>query len=112
MTIHLTVMQNDVAPVPLYTILDQNGNPLNLTNASVTFHMTDYYTGEVIVNAAATILQLNTNAATFGQVAYYWQTSDTATPGLYLAWWIVNFGSGPQHTPPDDSFLIMVNAKF
>src|SRR4051812_21772858 len=103
---HLTLVKDDLAPAALTTLTDGSGNRVNLTGASVNFRMVDYYTNEVIVNTSATVLQNNDNADTWGQVAYFWREGDTATAGLYVAWWIVDQGSGLEHYPTDRSFLI------
>ena len=89
MTQKLYVVQNDLAPVPSATLLDQQGLPIDLYGMSVGFRLVNNATkAPVVDNKRATILQ--NGAVGKGQVIYYWQTGDTATPGLYRGFWIVS----------------------
>lgn len=108
----LTLLAGDVAPIPATTVLDSNFQPVSLQGATVSFRMVDFYTNVEKVNAAAIKLQNDSNPATWGQIAYYWTTTDTDTPGLYVAWFIVDFNPGqPEHFPKDNSFLIKINTN-
>lgn len=106
----LIVCQNDVLPVPSATLTDSVGQPLNIgqSGTTVRFRMVDFITGAVQVDAPAVVLQNNSTQATYGQVAYYWQTGDTARQALYQAWFIVDFGNGTQRFPAEGSYYIRV----
>jgi hypothetical protein len=104
----LILVQDDVAPVPQAVLTDTAGNPLNLEGASVRFRLVDYRSGLWAVDRPATILQNTPNLGTWGQVAYYWQQGDTHVPGLYRATFITDYGNGPQHFPPDNSYFILI----
>lgn len=86
--------QGNTLPIITATLVDASGNVANLTGASVHFHMTNPFHGNVI-NAAATIVN-----ATLGQVSYAWQTGDTNNTGTYSCEWYVVFASGAQETYP------------
>jgi hypothetical protein len=105
----LILGQGDVAPPAQATLTDVAGNPLNLAGASVRFRMAEYRDRVVAVDAQAAVLQNTAVQATWGQVAYHWRQSDTAAPGLYLAWFVVDFGNGPQHFPPTNDWFVLIN---
>ena len=94
MTTVFYIKQANTLPVYTDTLTDASGNVINLTGATVTFHMTNMFAGNV-VNATATIV----NAA-LGQVSYSWQSGDTSIPGTYSAEWAVVFSGGSQETFP------------
>lgn len=106
----LKMVAGDVGPVPLAYLQDALGNPLNLDGAVLRFRMVNYHTGEVGVDGQAESLQITENPDTWGQVTYYWQPEDTQNPGLYLAYFIADFGNGPQHFPADDSYFVLIRA--
>jgi hypothetical protein len=96
----------DVGPPLDEQLVDQNGTPINLTGATVTFRMVEYFQKTfVAVNSLSAMILDAIN----GKVRYQWTTGDTATPGLYLAWFVVNWGGGPQHFPQDDSLIIKID---
>lgn len=88
------------------TLLDSNGNAVNLTGSAVKFHMTSWDRSTVIVNASATG-PAGGALDTTGQVQYQWLTADTLIAGVYRAEWQVTFASGLIETFPDDSFAIV-----
>lgn len=97
----LFIRQNDTVPPLLTVINDQNGNPLNLSGASVTFTMrSEQSTNPVKLLGSASI----TNAST-GSVQFSWNTADTATPGLYAAEWHVTQSGGGTYTYPNNGYL-------
>lgn len=100
MSADLTITQGDSTPVLTATITDQNGNPVNLTSATVTFVMRLGSATAPAVNAAATIL-----SATAGTVQYSWATEDTATVGLYAAQFRCTLSGGATYTYPNQGFL-------
>ena len=72
--------QNDTAPSIRATLKDGSGSVIDLTGASVRFHMKDL-SGTVKIDTAATII----SPATSGIVQYNWTGSDTDTAGTYYA---------------------------
>lgn len=93
---HIT--ENDTAP-PIEATL-KAGDPaaaVNLTGASVRFHMEDE-AGTVKVDAAGTLVD-----AANGKVKYDWQPADTDTAGRFKAEWEVTFSDGTIRTFPTGS---------
>lgn len=79
------------------TLLDGNGNPVNLTGATVKFHMEDA-SGNVVVDDSTHVTIVN---AAGGQVSYQWQAADVANAGTFYARWIVTFAGGSIESFPD-----------
>jgi hypothetical protein len=109
----LEIQQGDVTPIVALTLTDQAGQPVNLAPlTSIKFRMVDARDRHVQVNSAdATKVQADGQSATFGQVMYQWTTTDTARPGLYRAWFVVDLGSGPTHYPLAEDLYILVTRQ-
>jgi len=90
------IKQNDTRP-SLYAQLLQDGSPVDLTDATVKFHMGD------VVNAPAVI----TDAAS-GNVRYDWQVGDTANSGTFYAEFEVAFPDDKVETFPNDGYLRII----
>ena len=71
--------QNDTAPSIRATLKDGSGNVIDLTDATVRFHMKDL-AGTVKIDAAANVV----SPATSGVVQYGWVAGDTDTTGSYI----------------------------
>ena len=109
MAIQYFVSRNDTAPAVVDTLQDYLGVAVNLTGATVRFHMTDRY-GATKVNALATGPSGGALDTT-GQVQYQWVAADTDTAGEYLAEWQVTFQNGKVETWPDnDHATVFVTA--
>ena len=85
--------ENDTKP-SLYVNLVQDGSAVDLTGASVAFHM------DGVINSAAVI----TDAAG-GSVRYDWAAADTATAGSYRAEFQVTFSDGSIETFPNSGYF-------
>lgn len=96
------IKQNDTKPL-LTVILKEDGVVVDLTSATVMFHM------GTIVDATATIVD-----ATAGSVRYDWDAADTAVAGQYPAEFEATLSSGRVETFPntdvadDDEYLLIV----
>ena len=95
---NVTITQNDTKC--LFTdVLQVNGVPVNLTNATVMFVMRGV--GDVGVSQAAVI----TNPPGLdGQVKYQPVISDVARSGDFKQHWRVNFGDGTTLSFPNNGY--------
>ena len=96
------IKQNDTGPAMLATLQDANGNAINLTGASVRFHMRSVGGGNPVVDAAATVV-----TAASGIVRYNWVAADTDTVGTYQAEFEVTYADASIETFPNDGYIVV-----
>lgn len=95
------IKQNDTAPALRATLKDGDGDVINLTDASVRFHMRRVgSTSTTVDNAATTVVPY-----TSGVVQYDWEAADTVTVGTYHAEFEVTYSDGTIETFPNNSFM-------
>ena len=94
------VKQNDTSPAILATLQDADGNAVNVTGATVRFHMRAVGSTTVVVDEAATIV-----TALDGLVRYDWQAADTDTIGPYQAEFEVTYADSSVETFPNDGYI-------
>jgi hypothetical protein len=92
--------QGDTAPALAVTLRDGNGVAVDLTGATVRFHLVDAVARALMLNVAATV----TSAAT-GQVRVNPATAQIPRPGNYLGEFEVTFADGTIETWPNDTDL-------
>lgn len=90
------IKQNDTLPKLGAILQDEDKEPVDITGATVRFHMSPYNKDEVLIDEEAEIID-----ATEGKVAYQWQTGDTETPGRYRGEFEINFLSNGKQTHPN-----------
>lgn len=90
------IKQNDTSPSLRATLTDADLNPINLTSASVQFHMKSL-DGALKIDTAMTIVD-----ATGGIVQYDWQTGDTDTVGAYNVEFEVTYSDSSIETFPNN----------
>lgn len=95
------VKQNDTSPAMLATLQDAEGNAVNLTGATVRFHMRSVG-GNPVVDAAATIV-----TPLSGIVRYNWVAADTDTAGTYQAEFEVTYADASIETFPNDGYIVV-----
>jgi hypothetical protein len=85
--------QNDTSPTLDAILTDASGSPVDVTGASVRFHMKPFRQDTLKIDADATIVD-----GEAGHVRYTLQTGDTDTPGSYKAEYEVTFLDGTIET--------------
>lgn len=80
--------------------LTQNGEPVDLTGATVQFKMRLY--GKTIVLDSATVTSEST-----GEVEYEWSAGDTDYVGLHEGSWIVTYSDDTIQTFPNKGFNLI-----
>lgn len=86
------IKRNDTSPA-IEMALSTKAGPVDLTGASVYFHMAN------VVSAAAVIVD-----AAQGIVRYNWGVGDTDTEGYHLIEWEVVYSDGKKETFPNDGY--------
>jgi hypothetical protein len=92
------VKQGDTRSPYVRTLEDGDGNPVNISGATVAYRMQPLG-GIQTISGPATILN-----APQGQVSYSWQAADTDTAGIYFAEWEVTFSGGAVQTFPNGGY--------
>jgi hypothetical protein len=94
------IKQNDTSPAMLATLQDADGNAVNLTGATVRFHMRAVGGAQVVVDQSATVV-----TAIDGLVRYNWIADDTDTIGSYQAEFEVTYADASIETFPNDGYI-------
>lgn len=94
------IKRNDTSPSMLAKLQDADGNAVNVTGATVRFHLRAIGSQTVTVDEAATIV-----TAIDGLVRYDWQAADTATIGSYQAEFEVTYADATVETFPNDGYI-------
>lgn len=95
------IKQNDTAPSIRANLKDGENVAIDLTGATVRFHMRTIGGLTSKVDAAGTII----NPTTGGVVQYDWIASDTDTVDSYQAEFEVTYDNGSVETFPNDSYI-------
>ncbi|BDI29386.1 hypothetical protein CCAX7_14370 [Capsulimonas corticalis] len=90
----------DTLPAFIVILKDANG-VINLSGATVQFHMAEKSSKRLIVNEAAQVA----SDPTTGGVTYNWVSGDTDAPNFYECEFRVTFDDGATLTCPDDGYL-------
>jgi hypothetical protein len=87
---------------PIEATLSDQAGPVDLTGATVKFHMRSM-SGTVKVGAPATVVD-----APNGVVRYAWAAADVDEAGKFLAEWEVTFADEKVQTFPNDGYTAVV----
>ena len=95
------IKQNDTSPSIRATLKDGDGTVINLTDASVRFHMRTVGGTSTTTDSAASIV----SPATGGIVQYDWVAADTDTVGSYQAEFEVTYSDSSIETFPNNGYI-------
>lgn len=93
------INQGDTTPEIQTTLTDPNGDPADVTGASIQFKMAEARGGDSVIDAAGTIVN-----GTQGEVRYDWSSGDTDSPGRYRAVFEVTYTTGEVETFPNTGY--------
>lgn len=94
------IKQNDTVPGIRATLQNGSGDPVDLINATVQFHMRAIGSTTVKVDAAAVIID-----EALGLVQYNWIAADTNVIGSYQAEFEVTYPDGTIETFPNNAYV-------
>lgn len=94
------IKQNDTSPNLRAILKDGDEVAINLTDATINFHMRTVGGETAVVDAAASIV-----SAENGIVQYIWDAADTATVGSYQAEFEVTNTDGTIETFPNNGYI-------
>jgi hypothetical protein len=99
------IKENDTSPALRAVLKDSDGVSVDLTGASVRFHMRNANGGILVVNKPATIV-----TAASGIVDYNWDAEDTTVVGQFEIEFEVTFPDGGIQTFPNQGYGTVVVA--
>lgn len=94
------IKQNDTSPALQATLKDGSGVVIDLTGATVRFHMRPLGSQTVKVDADATVV-----LASGGVVQYDWIAADTDTAGYFVAEFEVTYADSSVETFPNREYI-------
>lgn len=98
------IKQGDLLPVIEATLTDADGNPVDLSGATVRFVMRQVDADVATVNGNA--VPDPDQVANRGVVRYPWLDGDTDVPGVYRVDWPGAFAT-KQETFPNSNYLVV-----
>ena len=99
----INIKQDDTQPAIRVRLKDSDGNPVNLTGATVRVAIQHYSRPDIKFLRDAYIQDAIT-----GEVWLVWQSEETQVTGLYRIEFRVTYQDGNRETFPNDGYL-MVN---
>lgn len=97
-----TIKQNDTSPAIQATLQDYLGTAINLTGASVRFHMKNLDNLTVLNKPMAIISAIN------GTIRYNWEPVDTSVFGTYYAEIEVTYSDLTIETFPNNGSISII----
>lgn len=94
------IKQNDTVPSIRATLQNGNGDPVDLINATVRFHMRPIGGNSAKVDAEAVVI-----SAASGIVQYNWDAANTDAVGTYHAEFEVTYPDSTIETFPNDGYI-------
>lgn len=101
-----TLKQNDTSPSIQATLKNASGSAVDLSGATVKFHVKSV-DGTLKINQTATLVDEDN-----GVVKYDWQAGDTDTVGTYYAEFQVSYADLTTETfPNNDNIVILIKSE-
>ena len=94
------IKENDTVPSIRATLQNGSGDPVDLINATVRFHMRAIGSTSAVVDASATVV-----SDAGGIVQYDWNAADTADIGSFQAEFEVTYPDGTIETFPSSGYI-------
>lgn len=99
MSYDITIKRGDTRNAIKAILKDSSGNPVNLENCHVKFHMAQLNRPAVISRAA------HIENAAAGEVWVVWAPGETDVAGIYRAEFEVTYDDGRRETFPNDGYI-------
>lgn len=100
------IKQGDRFPDLTTTVRDENGDAVDLTDATLTFSMRKARDPDTVVVDAAEAALVNDGA--YGEISYAWGPDDTEEPGTYEAEFHITPQAGDKFRVPTDGYIAVV----
>lgn len=100
MTAEFYIKAGDTLPNIRGELLDDRGNPADVSGSSITFVL-EKRDGSNVISEPGSLV----NGGEDGMVEYQWSTGDTNTPGAYRAEFVVDYGDGNKETFPNKDYI-------
>ena len=94
------IKQNDTTPSLRASLLNGNGDAVDLINTTVKFHMRPIGSSTPSIDAVASVI-----SEPLGVVQYDWLAGDTSDIGSYQAEFEVTYPAGGIETFPNDGYI-------
>lgn len=98
------IKQNDTRPVLEIFLRDDKDRAVDITGATVVFHMRDSADNSAVVSSGSVTVVSAVN----GRVSYSWASANTATAMVAQGEFQVTFVSGDVETFPNDGYIKIV----
>lgn len=98
------IKRNDDTPTLDVALQDDRGRPVNVTGATVVFHMRNTSDDSVKVDGGT----VSAITATKGEVRYEWTTTNTNTAGTFEGEFEVTFSGGEIQTFPNNGYIDII----
>lgn len=88
-------------------LVDAEGDPVDLTGATVTLDMSPVRSKTKKIDGAAVVIEQTDDPKTRGWVRYDWALADVDTVGSFNAWFIRSVGGKAAHHPGQGRYLVV-----
>tara|TARA_R110001632_G_scaffold48563_1_gene122372 strand:+ start:1089 stop:1412 length:324 start_codon:yes stop_codon:yes gene_type:complete len=94
------IKENDTTPSLRAALLNGSGDPVDLINTTIKFHMRPIGSSAASIDATASII-----SQSLGIVQYNWVSGDTSDIGSYQAEFEVTYSDGNVETFPNSRYI-------